>query len=69
MQYVRKAETEFNIRLNNHLKNVWNTDAIRARRHFSGKIHNFNTHAKFILIDHRHRIDIDKEKNKEKLKQ
>ena len=37
--------------------------------HFSGKSQNFNTHAKFILIEQIRHIDIDKEKNKERLKQ
>ena len=69
IQYVGKAETEFNIRLNNHRKDVWKPDAIPASRHFSGKSHNFNTHAKFILIEQIHHVDIDKEKNKERLKQ
>ena len=49
IQYVGKAETEFNIRLDNHRKDVWKPDAIPASCHFSGKSHNFNTHAKFIL--------------------
>ena len=69
IQYVGKTETEFNIRLNNHQKDVWKPDAIPASRHFSGKNHNFNTHAKFILIEPLCHIDIDKEKNKERLKQ
>ena len=37
MQYVGKAKTEFNIRFNNHQKDVWKPDAIPERRHFSGK--------------------------------
>ena len=69
IQYVGKAETEFNIRLNNHRKDVWKPDAIPASCHFSGKNHNFNRHAKFILIEQIRRVDIDTEKNKEKLKQ
>ena len=68
IQYVGKAETEFNIRLNNHRKVVWKTDAIPASHHFSEKSHNLNTHAKFILIEQIGYIDIDKEKNKERLK-
>ena len=49
---------------------MWKPDAIPARRHFSGKSHNFNIYTKFILIEEQiHHIDIDKEKNKEKLKQ
>ena len=69
IQYVGKAGTEFNIRLNNHRKDVWKPGAIPASRHFSGKNHNFNTHAKFILIEQIRHIDIDKEKNKERPKQ
>ena len=69
IQYVGKAETEFNIRLNNHRKDVWKPDAIPASRHFSDKNHNFNTHAKFILTEQIHHVDIDTEKSKERLKQ
>ena len=69
IQYIGKAETEFNIRLNNNRKDVWKLDAIPASRHFSGKNHNFNTYAKFIVIEQIRYIDIDKEKNKERLKQ
>ena len=69
IQYVGKTETEFNIRLNNHRKDVWKPDGISASRHFSGKSQNFNTHAKFILIEQMCQIDIDREKNKERLKQ
>ena len=43
IQYVGKAETEFNIRLNNHRKYVWKPDAIPASSHFSGK-HTGKTH-------------------------
>ena len=39
-------------------------DAIPASRNFSAKNHNFNTHAKFMLIEQIRHIDIDKEKNK-----
>ena len=69
IEYVGKAETELNIRLNNHRKDVWKLDAIPASRHFSGKKHNFNTHAKFILIEQTRHVDIDTENIKERLKQ
>ena len=69
IQYVGKAETEVNIRLDNHQKDLWRPDAISASRHFADKIHNFNTHAKFILIEQIRHIDIDKEQNKERLTQ
>ena len=49
--------------------NVWKPDAIPASRNFSDKSHNFNTYAKLILIEQIRHIDIDKEKNKEGLKQ
>ena len=69
IQYVRKTETKFNIRLNNHRKDVWKPDVIPASRHFSGINHKFNIHAKFILIEQICHIDIDKEKNRERIKQ
>ena len=69
IQYVGKAETEFNIRLNNHRKDVWKPDAIPASHHFSGKNHNFNTQAKFILIEQIRHVDVDTEKIKERLEQ
>ena len=50
-QYVGKAETAFNIRLNNHRKDTKNSNAILACRHFQKQGHNFNSHAKFIIID------------------
>ena len=68
MQYVGKAETEFNIRLNNHRKDVWKPNAITASRHYSGKNHNLNTHAKFILVEQICPVDIDTEKNYGKAK-
>ena len=71
IQYAGKVETEFNIRLNNYRKDVWKPDAIPTSHHLSDKNHNFKIHAKFILIGQIRHIDIDinKEKNKERLKQ
>ena len=69
IKYVGKAETEFNIRLDNQRKDVWKPDAIPASRHFSCKNHNFNTHAIFILTEKIRHIEINKEKNKKRLKQ
>ena len=42
---------------------------IPASRHFSGRNHNFNTNAKFILIEQTRHVDIDTDKIKERLKQ
>ena len=69
IQYVEKTETEFNIRLNYHRKDLWKPDAILASRHFSGKDHNFNIHEICILIEQIRHTDIDKDKNKERLMQ
>ena len=53
IQYVGKAETPFNIRLNNHRKdaNGNSPKAIPAFTHFKQPGHNFNKHAKFTLIE------------------
>ena len=50
-QYVRKSETSFNIRLNNHCKDVKRPDAILACRCFQEKKHVLNKQAKFIIRD------------------
>ena len=50
-QYVGKAQTAFNLRLNNHRKDVRRTDAIRADRHFNCPDHEFNRDAKFTVIE------------------
>ena len=50
-QYVGKAETAFNIRLNNHRKNVNNPQSIPADFHLRKPWHPFNLHAKFTLIE------------------
>ena len=50
-QYVGKAETSFNIRLNNHKKNVKKVAAIIACKNFQLQSHNFNKHSNFTIID------------------
>ena len=50
-QYVGKAATAFNIRLNNHRKDTKNQNAILAFRHFQQQDHNFNSPTKFIIMD------------------
>ena len=49
-QYVGKAETTFNIKLNNHRKYVNNPKSIPADLHFRKPGHSFNLHGKFTLI-------------------
>ena len=51
MQYVGKAETAFNLRLNNHRKDTKKPNSILACKHFQEQGHNCNKHAKFIIID------------------
>ena len=51
MQYVRKAETPFNLWLNNHRKDTKKPNSILACKHCQEKLHNSSKHAKFIIID------------------
>ena len=50
IQYVRKSETSFNIRLNNYGKDIKNPNAIEACKHFSNNEHPFSKHGKFTVI-------------------
>ena len=51
IQYVGKSETPFNIRLNNHRKDVKRSDSIPACQHFNNNRHEFNRDAKFTVIE------------------
>ena len=51
-QYVGKAETSSNIKLNNQQKDGEKVSAIMACKHFQQESQNFNKHAKFTIIDH-----------------
>ena len=50
-QYIGKVDTAFHIRLNSHRKDSKDPNAILACRHFQRQGHNFNSHAKSIIID------------------
>ena len=50
-QYVEKAGTNVNIRLNNHRKNVKKVYAIMACKHFQQESHNFKKHSKLNIVD------------------
>ena len=50
-QYVGKAETSFDIRLNNHQKDVEKVDAIMVCKHVQQESHSFSRRAKFTIID------------------
>ena len=69
VQYVGKAETAFNIKLNNHRKDVNNPKSIPADLHLRKPGHSFNPHAKLILIEQLRNIHTtDKETLKFRLK-
>ena len=71
IQYLGKADTPFNIRLNNHIKNANgnNPKAIPVSIHFKQPGHNFNKHAKFTLIEHiKNAINTDRDTIKIRLK-
>ena len=51
MQYVGKAGTAFNLRLNNHRKDTKKPNFILICKHFQEQEHNFKNYAKFIIID------------------
>ena len=48
---VGKAETSFNIRLNNHRKDAKKDDAMIACKHFQHESHNSKKHEKITIID------------------
>ena len=60
----------FNIRLNNHRKDVKNPNAIPACKHFNRHDHDFNNHGKIIIIEQLRNIrTTSTETLKERLKQ
>ena len=50
-QYFGKSETPFNIRLNNHRKNVKVPNALPAHKHSTLPGYDFTNNAKFALIE------------------
>ena len=68
LQYVGKAETELNLRINNHHKDVLKLNAIPADRHFAQRDHNFNTDLKFTIIEKLQITKLSKESITELLK-
>ena len=67
LHYVSKNETPFNIRLNNHRKNVKDPKLILADKHFRKNSHRFNEHARFVIIDILTNTNLDKEMLRERL--
>ena len=50
-QYVGKAETNFDIRLNDHGKDMKIVNSIMDCKYFQQESHNFNQHTKCVFID------------------
>ena len=51
IQYVGKSETSFNIRLNDHRKDIKKPNTIEACEHFNSNEHTFSKHGKYIIIE------------------
>ena len=68
-QYVGKAEIGFNLRLNNHHKDVYKSDTILASRHFAMKKHIFNRDASFLIIRQIRKSTLSRGTKKNLLKQ
>ena len=51
IEHVGKFETLFNLKLNNHKKDVSNLKVIPASYHFKTHVHNFMKHVKFTQIE------------------
>ena len=64
IQYVGKAETDFNLRLNNHRKDVYKADAILASHHFDMKDHVFNRDSSFVIIEQIRKSTLSRETQK-----
>ena len=70
IQFVGKAGTTFNIRLNNHKKDAKNRNAMPACKHFNRHYHDFNNLGKIIIIEQLRNIrTTSTETLKERLKQ
>ena len=61
MKYVGKAKTDFNLKLNNHCKDVYRVDAILASNHFAMKDHLFNRDGSFIIMEQIHKSTLSRE--------
>ena len=49
IQYVGKSKTAFNIRINNHTKDMQKPNGIEACKHFNNNEQTFSKHGKFII--------------------
>ena len=51
IQYIAKSKISFNIRLNNHRKDVKKPNVTEACKNFNNNEHTFSKHGKFIIIE------------------
>ena len=58
IQYIGKSETQFNLKLNNHRKDVNRQNAPLLDQYFKLPGRNFNQDAQFILIEQLDKINI-----------
>ena len=61
LQYVSKNKAPFNIRLNNHRKDVKDPNTTLEDKHFQKSGHRFNKHARFAIIESLTNTNLDKE--------
>ena len=60
-KFTGKSETIFNLRLNNHRKDVNQQNSLQSHQHFRLLGQKFNKHAKLTLIKQLNDTNIDKE--------
>ena len=63
--WTARAETELNLRINNHRKDVLKLNAIPTDWHFAQRDHDFNTDREFVKLQN---TKVSKESNSELLK-
>lgn len=68
IQYIRKSETQFNIRLNKHKDDVTRKDSIPASNHIEIEGHDFKRYVKLITIGQLNQKNLDKSTLRKRLK-
>ena len=68
LKYVGTAETDLNLRINNHRNNVLKLNAVSADRHFAQRNLDSNTDTKFTIIEKFQNTKLSKENDTELLK-
>ena len=58
--YVRKSQYTVNLRINTHRNDVCRTNGPPCNKHFQMPGHNFNTHAKYTIIEEAYNKSLSK---------